>query len=326
MMDSLFSDLCCDLRERLFVKLRDANRTMTTLSSERRKTVELDGVHSSVFHGVFPHFPRSCIVRDLCTLAGPIPPKSLLRVHPSGDFCLIAPIQQCRTSLSYHQLLSSLSSSNVVPPTWLKEGFSVLEGQLLIPLSLHGESSFYQVACPSPGEELSSELSTTSIHPFPVRLPVDRDEVPVCPFFKEKGKAYLYHVRESEVRVCVENEAARRMRSLGKSGTAEDECVGAELNVGDKFVMRGEEFLVLSKEPNPFTPHAMPHVVVDKPFSFSGRHVPVRVFGSVEVRCQLGLVPEAFIHDFEPVTVDFSPKGTQTVVDLQSLSAQCLLI
>ena len=108
----------------------------------------------------------------------------------------------------------------------------------------------------------------------------------------------------------MENEAARRMRSLGKSGTAEDECVGAELNVGDKFVMRGEEFLVLSKEPNPFTPHALPHVVVDKPFSFSGRHVPVRVFGSVEVRCQLGLVPEAFIHDFEPVTVDFSPRHT----------------
>ena len=183
MMDSLFSDLCCDLRERLFVKLRDTNRTMTTLSSERRKTVELDGVHSSVFHGVFPHFPRSCIVRDLSTLAGPIPPKSLLRVYPSGDFCLIAPIQQCRTLLSYHQLLSSLSSSNVVPPNWLKEGFSVLEGQLLIPLSLHGESSFYQVACPAPGEELSSELSTTSIHPFPVRLPVERNEVPVCPFF-----------------------------------------------------------------------------------------------------------------------------------------------
>ena len=130
------------------------------------------------------------------------------------------------------------------------------------------------------------------------------------PSLKKRTRRTCTTCGESEVRVCVGNEAARHMRSFGKSGTAEDECVGAELNVGDKFVMRGEEFLVLSKEPNPFTPHAMPHVVVDKPFSFSGRHVPVRVFGSVEVRCQLGLVPEAFIHDFEPVTVDFSPRHT----------------
>ena len=91
-MDNLLSDLCLDLKDRLFTKMRDANRTLSSLSSERRKMVELDGVHWAVLRRVFPEFPTSVIARDLSSLCGPFPPQSLLCMHPSGDFCLIAPI------------------------------------------------------------------------------------------------------------------------------------------------------------------------------------------------------------------------------------------
>ena len=109
--------------------------------------------------------------------------------------------------------------------------------------------------------------------------------------------------------MCVENEKTRRMRSLRKSKLPETgELV--DVRVGEKIVVRGEEYLVVEIEQNPYTPHSMPQLIVDKPFCFSGWNVPVRVLSSVEVRCQFGLVPEAHILDFEPVTVDFSPKHT----------------
>ena len=54
-------------------------------------------------------------------------------------------------------------------------------------------------------------------------------------------------------------------------------------------------------------PSGMQQLVLDKPLHCNARDVSVCVLSSARVRCQYGLVPDAFILDFEPVTVDFTP-------------------
>ena len=56
-----------------------------------------------------------------------------------------------------------------------------------------------------------------------------------------------------------------------------------------------------------YMPSGMQQLVLDKPLHCNARDVSVCVLSSARVRCQYGLVPDAFILDFEPVTVDFTP-------------------
>ena len=147
-MEALVTDLSLDLKERLFVKLRDSNRTLASLTAERVKKVCVDGVHSAVFDATFPELPRHCRLRDLSSLTSLFPLQSLVRFHHSGDFCLVCPVSQCSESVPAPHLMSMLSTASITPPPWLKDDFAVRSGQLLLPLARHGQSTFFQVAIP----------------------------------------------------------------------------------------------------------------------------------------------------------------------------------
>ena len=307
-MEALVTDLSLDLKERLFVKLRDSNRTLASLTAERVKKVCVDGVHSAVFDATFPELPRHCRLRDLSSLTSLSPLQSLVRFHHSGDFCLVCPVSQCSESVPAPHLMSMLSTASITPPPWLKDDFAVRSGQLLLPLARHGQSTFFQVAIPYPGEHPDiSEDSFPSV-PLSSRLPLASDECPLVEPVWERGKVHLSHVRRGDVRVCVENQAARRLRSLGKeerTGVVEDLPVA----VGDKLLVRGGEFVVKEVIDGELMPRGMKQLVVDHPFSFTGRHIPCRVFSSVCIRLQCGLVPESVIHNYQPFTIDFSPSS-----------------
>ena len=94
--------------------------------------------------------------------------------------------------------------------------FSLTRGQLIIPLARHGESKFYQVMVPFPGEDASVDDNLYPTLSVPTSLPVFAEEVlsPPCPFLRRVGQVYLYHVRDKDVHdlwhdkdvhVCVEN-------------------------------------------------------------------------------------------------------------------------
>ena len=163
-MDSLLEDITLDARLRLEKKIRDSNRTLTAISSERRKTIDVDGVHRQLF----PDLPPNSILRDLSSLSRFLSAKSLLRLHRSGDFCLVAPLQRCTDSLSFSKLSSMLSSSGVSQPAWLKNDFSAVSDQLLLPFARHGDSCFWQVACLSPGTDVSQFCSMPLVTSLPL--------------------------------------------------------------------------------------------------------------------------------------------------------------
>ena len=128
-MESLLRDLSADLRERLEIKLRYSNRMLSSLMAEHVKRIEIDGVHQRVFSDVFPLLSSHCVLRDLSSVSS-FSPKSLLRVHPPGDFCLVAPVMQCGESVAYDRLMSLMLESNVDLHlcVWMKDGFSVCSG------------------------------------------------------------------------------------------------------------------------------------------------------------------------------------------------------
>ena len=164
----------------------------------------------------------------------------------------------------------------------MKDDFAVRSGQLL-PLARHGQLTFFQVAIPYPGEH--PDISESSFPPVPLlsRLPLSSDD---CPFVEpvwEHGKIHLCHVRRGDVWVCIENQAARRLRSLGEKSTAVVEDL--PVAVGDKLLVRGGEFVVKEVIDGELMPRGMKQLV-DHLFYFTGRHIPCRVFSSVCIRLQ----------------------------------------
>ena len=128
-----------------------------------------------------------------------------------------------------------LSSSGVSQPAWLKNDFSAVSGQLLLPLARHGDSCFWQVACLSPGTDVSQFCSMPLVTSLPL---VDDIVAAQGPFFREKGSAVLSHCRKGDKRVRVENGRARRLRMLGKETEVEEEEeeVLESLQIGEKFL------------------------------------------------------------------------------------------
>ena len=321
-MEALLTDLSLDLKHRLSVKLRDSNRTLTSITAERVKKVCVDGVHGAVFDATFPDLPRNSRLRDLSSLTSLFPLESLVRVHRSGDFCLVCPVSQCAEAVSPPRLLSLLSSASIAPPPWMKDDFAVRTGQLLLPLSRHGKSAFVQVAIPYPGEHPDIREGSFPRVPLSSRLPLGRDDEPLVEPVSEQGTFHLFHVRRGDARVCVENEAARRIRSLGKDAAVravEDIAVG----VGDRLLVRRREHVVKDVNDGELMPRGMKQLVVDPPFSFIGRHVVCRVFSSLPIRLQYGLVPDSI---FFYVTINLLPltfhRPLITAAASQSLSPQ----
>ena len=97
----LFTDLLDELERQITMKIFDANRTLTSLNSELRRTVVIDGVHSSVFQEALE--PRvggtARTVTALDDLTSIVPPHSLVRKHPRGDFCLVLPLMVAKKTI-----------------------------------------------------------------------------------------------------------------------------------------------------------------------------------------------------------------------------------
>ena len=168
---------------------------------------------------------------------------------------------------------------------------------------------------PFPGEDASVDDNLYPTLSVPTSLPVSAEEVLslTCPFLRRLGQVYLYHVRDKDVRVCVENNEVRRRRLIGKEKKAGEEeelrqIEDFQIHEKDIIVVRGEEFAVVEAVTNPSMPYGMVQLRLDHPFSFSGHHVRADLLSPASARLQLGLVPEAFVMDFEPFTVDFQPE------------------
>ena len=85
-MDSLLEDITLDARLRLEKKIRDSNRTLTAISSERRTTIDVDGVHRLVFQQLFPICHRNPFCAIYRLSPGFCPPSLFFACTGQGTF------------------------------------------------------------------------------------------------------------------------------------------------------------------------------------------------------------------------------------------------
>lgn len=88
--DRIFLDLVDDVERRITIKLFDANRTLRSLVSENRRTVEVDSVHQTLFDYTLAPLlggRHAVTVRTLDHPASLLPVHALVR-RPSCAQCI----------------------------------------------------------------------------------------------------------------------------------------------------------------------------------------------------------------------------------------------
>ena len=148
-LEGLFDNLPLDFERRLTCKIFDVNRTLTALSSEVRRSVLIEDVPELVFErGMKAAMDGSVdfVVRTMDQLTRIVPPHSVVRKHYAGDFCIVAPILRCTTSIPY-STLQDLPS----PP--LTSNFSASKQEIFVALGVSPFSPhFLEVFSPFPGD------------------------------------------------------------------------------------------------------------------------------------------------------------------------------
>ena len=145
---ALLSSVMLDFERRLTTKLFDVNRTVSALTSEKRRLVLVENVPEIVFRRCFNGVMcgSAAAPTTLSELLSIVPAHSLVRRHHAGDFCLIAPLFKC----THHFSNSSLTSSSLAPHT---PGFFVEPQELFVPLKPAAFSErVVEVITPFPGE------------------------------------------------------------------------------------------------------------------------------------------------------------------------------
>ena len=135
-------DSAMELEGRLSVKLSDANRTLTSLTSVWRRT-RFRGQHPQVdlrqvfapqngwnkIYGLHRRRDYSCTKFTACTVEETIrvlPSHSIVRLHHAGDFCLIVALLISEFDFAHHDLAH-------LPEQVSTPNFSCSKGELFIP-------------------------------------------------------------------------------------------------------------------------------------------------------------------------------------------------
>ena len=279
-VDSFFRDSLEELERQITVKIFDANRTLTSLTAEHRRTVEIDGIHTFTFEAALLEKMRGkdTTVNTLSALVKVLPAHSIVRRHPKGDFCVIAPVMMSNKTLS-HDYLASLSDSAL----WTPE-FSCEEGELFVPLAISSHSpDFVEVLSPNPGpapEIVPSHYQTTAIPVANVNL--------TFPLEKEDDGVELVGIRKGDV------------------GAAAHPGM---LNAGDVLLCRGRQYRVKGVTGGG-TKHEVFQgrdlIVFDQPFPFNSRKVVAHVCPPILVKAKRGVLPLSALSEHEPIKIKYT--------------------
>ena len=275
----LFTDLLDELERQITMKIFDANRTLTSLNSELRRTVVIDGVHSSVFQEALE--PRvggtARTVTALDDLTSIVPPHSLVRKHPRGDFCLVLPLMVAKKTIQPGPLAD-------LPVAAATPDFQCHEGEIFVVLRRAPFSPYFmEVFSPYPGDGPSIERE----HYERVTIPAGGDDLVFPP--DADAEVDLLGVMK------------------GDAGAAADKSV---LTKGDILICRGERFKVKAVTGGGTSQEiygGRDLVVFDRPFPFNARKVNALRCPVVKVKAKRGFLPRSILEPFEPVTFKYSP-------------------
>ena len=283
-LECLFGDLLEDLERQITVKLFDANRTLTSLTAEHRRTIDLDHIHAQVFEaglrGKMKGNPRS--INLLSSLVEVLPSHSIVRRHPRGDFCVIAPVMVCSHTIkeeSFDALPVSASTSST-------PHFSCEKGELFVPLRAASFSErLIEVISPYPGP--GPDIVTEHYRTTDLPIGNGNDRLTFPPATDDEG-IELVGVQKGDV------------GAAAKPGT---------LKVGDMLFCRGQQLKVKGVTGGG-TKHEVYEgrdlIAFDSPFHFNSRKVHAYVCPPVLVKAKRGYLPRSVLQDYEPVTLKFT--------------------
>ena len=279
-LECVFSDMLEELERQVTVKLFDANRTLTHLTAEHRRTIEVDNIHVDIFEcGLLEKMKgRNRTVNLLSALVEVLPAHSIIRRLPKGDFCIIAPVMICNTTLK------ETTFENLELPS--TPHFACEKGELFVPLRT------------SPCSERLIEVISPYPSPGPgiVRQHYEKTELPVgC------GDVKLTFPPEKE-------SDGIELLGIMKGDHGAAAAKGA-LSVGDVLLCRGQQYRVKA-----VTGGGSKHevygggdlVVFDCPFPFNAKKALGHNCSPIAIKAKHGFLPRSVLDEYEPITLRFS--------------------
>ena len=309
---SFLDNLLLDFERRLTIKIFDLNRTLTSLSSEDRRTALVDNVPVLVFERAFGGTLKASgkVARTVKELLNLMPVHSLVRKHYAGDFTLVLPILRCNTAFT-EEAAAQLPTKPFSPNFFgsVDELFVALR-----PAPFSDPEDYVEVFSPFPGEGPSIDCN----HYPTMRLSCGETDFVFPPSKARPG-------RESDEEDG-SDEAERPVELLGvQKGDVSAAAKAGELSIGDVLLVRGKLFKVKA-----VTGGGMPWevyggadlIVFDRVFTFNARKVSGHRCLPVLLKAKHGFIPSSFLDNFAPVEFKFLSSGSAKKLGMGSLQVK----
>ena len=289
-----------DFERRLTTKLFDVNRTVSALTSEKRRLVVVENVPEIVFRRCLDGVMcgRAAAPTTVSELLSIVPAHSLVRRHHAGDFCLIAPLFKC----THHFSNSSLTSSSLAPHT---PGFFAEPQELFVPLK---PAAF-------------SERVVEVISPFPGEMPddpccIDPEKYPIINL-SHHLPLFFPPLTDSDQHPAIELLGVKK----GDRGCFTQSC----LSPGSVLLVRDHTYVVthVTGGGQPYEVYqGADMIVLNNPFPFNARKVIARLCQPIHVKAKHGYLPRSALEPFEPVRMKFSSTKAAQRLGMGSFSVE----